>query len=261
MKTAAALIFGIGAAAVCLISFSSYSQPAARTLVLVELFTSEGCSSCPPADQLLGDLDSKQPVPGAEAIVMSEHVDYWDDLGWKDPFSSRLFTDRQRSYGAAFGNADIYTPEMIVDGRTDFIGSNRSQALEAISIAARKPKPAISLAVTPVDDSSVKIQVQMNPLPDITLKNFPEVLLAITETNISSTVIRGENHGRRLTHVGVVRSLTVLGRATPGRSFAAEPVVNVSREWKRRDLRAIAFAQMVKNRQIAALSSISLAKP
>src|SRR5579863_9749163 len=137
-----------GSAAAQMNSASSVSNApdAASTPVLVELFTSEGCSSCPPADGLLSRLGKTQPVRGAEIIALEEHVDYWDRLGWKDPFSSEAATARQNEYAGAFGGHEVYTPQMVVDGHSEFVGSSDGDAVRAIRAASQTPKPAIQLS-------------------------------------------------------------------------------------------------------------------
>ncbi len=131
---------------------------AAATPVLVELFTSEGCSSCPPADALLSRLGRTQPVRGADIIALEEHVDYWDRLGWKDPFSSEAATARQSEYGEAFGGNQVYTPQMIVDGRAEFVGSSDTDALRAIRAASQTPKPAIQLSWEAGDSLAIHVE-------------------------------------------------------------------------------------------------------
>src|SRR5215472_16175220 len=165
----------------------------AQTPVLVELFTSEGCSSCPPADKLLQALEAGQPVAGAHIIVLSEHVDYWDRLGWRDPFSSAQFTERQQDYSRLFRDSGPYTPEMVVDGGAGFTGNDRAEALRTIGHAARAAKAAVRVSG---DTGKLSIDVEG-------VKHGADVMLAITERNLISEVARGENAGRRLTHTAV----------------------------------------------------------
>jgi hypothetical protein len=114
--------------------------------VLVELFTSEGCSSCPPADRLMMELERAPRVAKAEVIVLGEHVDYWDRLGWVDPYSSAGFSDRQARHAARFGLGGPYTPQVVIDGQAEAVGSDRPRVLQAITEASSRQKATVTSA-------------------------------------------------------------------------------------------------------------------
>jgi len=236
------------------------ASTASRVPVVVELFTSEGCSSCPPADRLLQELDAEQPVSGTEILVLSEHVDYWDRLGWKDPFSSPQFTARQNAYARAFGSDSVYTPQMVVDGRIEFVGSDRSRARQAIAAATRQPRTPLELKRAPVEkDSGLGLQIHAGAL--LSGDKEADVFLAVTESKLVSDILRGENSGRTIAHTGVVRRLEIVGRAVSGagESFRGEARILLDPGWRRENLRAVVFVQERRSRRILGAAAVSLA--
>jgi len=132
-----------------------------RIPVLLELFTSEGCSSCPPAARLLETLDQKQPVAGADLIVLSEHVDYWDRLGWKDPFSSPVYTARQQDYSNKYNLDGVYTPQLVVDGRYGLVGSDGREVTDAIQKAIRGLKIPIAISKVSHDGNQITAHIEL----------------------------------------------------------------------------------------------------
>ena len=182
--------------------FAAPAADSSRAPVLVELFTSEGCSSCPPADHILEQLDS-------HVIVLSEHVDYWNHDGWKDPYSSALFTQRQEKYGRQFAIDGVYTPQMIVDGGVQFNGSDGPRATAEIGRAQQHPKARIRL-----ERKDGRVQVTVEDAP-----RSASVILAVAENRGESQVSAGENKGRRLNHVAIVRSLQKIGSVKRGQAF------------------------------------------
>jgi hypothetical protein len=230
-----------------------------RAPVVVELFTSEGCSSCPPADALLSRLEKTQPVEGALVLPLAMHVDYWNYLGWSDPFSSAEFSARQGEYAAAYGKDGVYTPQMIVDGVKEFPGGNTGLALESISKAARTPKAEVRLTRAAFE-GGVRLGVSVERSPQLTEGDVAYVLLAVTESDLSTDVRRGENAGRKLGHAAVVRRLTTLGPLPdrPGEAFAAETNITFDKNWRRANLRAVVFAQERGSRRILAAGALDL---
>ena len=184
-------------------SFAAFGADSSRAPVLVELFTSEGCSSCPPADRLLESLDR-------QAIVLSEHVDYWDRLGWRDPFSGHANTQRQEAYARGFGIEGPYTPQMVIDGVTEFVGNDARRAMDELARARSREKIGVHLART-----AAGVQVQIDPAG-----KAADVWLALADESGTSQVAAGENQGRRLHHVAILRSLRKIGAVKRGTAFA-----------------------------------------
>jgi hypothetical protein len=176
---------------------------APRVPVVVELFSSEGCSSCPAADVLLARLDREQPIAGAEVIALEMHVDYWNYLGWSDPFSQAAFSARQRKRAQYMGNAGVYTPQMVVDGQDEFTGSREMAATSAIERAVRTAHVPVKLAR---DGDAITIDVGTIPTNETT-----RVMMAVTERGLRTNVLAGENRGSTLAHGPVVRSLRDVG--------------------------------------------------
>jgi len=232
--------------------------------VIVELFTSEGCSSCPPADEALARLEKTQPVPGAEIIVLSEHVDYWNYIGWADPFSSADFSARQNEYAQAFGKDGVYTPQMVVDGQAEFIGSDFGQARSAIAKALQSPKAKITVTraqqAAGAKSGAVSFSARVVDIPSVSAGETIEVVLAVTESDLRSNVLRGENSGRKLNHTAVVRQLSVIRRATeqPTEALTAEFTINLERGWRRENLRVVVFAQERTSRRVLGAVTVKL---
>ena len=180
--------------------------------VVVELFTSEGCSSCPPADSVLARLVKEQSVKGAHIIALGEHVDYWDRNGWRDPFSSARFTARQNEYATAFKKDTVYTPQMVVDGAAEFVGSDEARAREAIARAVTAPKAEVTATLS--DSGKQTLTATVDKLPGGV--GEAEVFAAQVEDGLNSHVAGGENRGRHLSHSAVAHTWVSLGRVRPG---------------------------------------------
>jgi hypothetical protein len=226
-----------------------------RTPVLIELFTSEGCSSCPPADALLEKLDRSQPVNGAELIVLSEHVDYWNDIGWKDPYSSHEYSERQGAYAAHFGRSGIYTPQMVVDGHAELVGSDERGAIKAVENEIRFVKVPLSVSGVHFENNNkLSMHVEAGPLEPAIGSPLANLYLAIADESDVSQVSRGENAGRTLKHVAVLRSLVSVGAVDKADKVSKDISVNVSNE-RRGHLRVVGIIQEASAGRVLGVAS------
>ncbi len=254
--TAAAISFLVFVAFA--LSTKAAQSEESRKPVLVELFTSEGCSSCPPADVLLQKLVELQPVPGAEIIAMEEHVDYWNHDGWVDPFSSPEWTERQQVY-VDLTKSEPATPELVVDGQTQLVGSDGPKALSEIEKASRVPTTEVTITSAP-DKNSRRISVSVGNIPENLGKDVAEVWMAVTEDGLHSQATAGENKGRALTHVATVRSLHKLGTADAQKpvAFSGNTEVKINSHWNAANVRVVVFVQRKKSRAILGVGSVKL---
>ncbi len=236
------------------------SASAARVPIIVELFTSEGCSDCPRADALLASLDRSQPVVGALIIPLEEHVDYWDSQGWRDPFSSYQFTARQITYAGKLHAASPYTPQMVVEGTSEFVGSAGQKALAAIAAAEHLPRAEVSLTLEPeaAPNAPLRGAIAVPALP-AGVTESEEIWVAITEDGLASQVSAGENNGRHLEHRAVVRKLDRAGKTKPGEPYSGRIFMKMPSNWKRENLRVVAFVSGSSTGHIYGATSARLA--
>lgn len=266
------LFFVFAASSVALVGLHSAEKSAARgkaqaaaapAAIVIELFTSEGCSSCPPADSFLARLEAEQPVPGTQIIAIEEHVDYWNHDGWIDPFSSQEWTLRQQDYAAAFRRDGAYTPQMVVNGKNQFVGSRSDLAAKAFEEARAVPSIAVTIQKLPVDNpSEPHFAVSVAKLGSPSAKDSAEVWLAITESGLASQVSAGENAGHHLAHASVLRSLRRIGVAdaqAAASSFQGDTSAKLKSGWKRENLSAVVFVQEKKSKHILGAAAIKIA--
>ncbi len=234
--------------AVVVLSFAplGFSQ----TPVVVELFTSEGCSSCPPADALLVKLSQQGAGNGTELVLLGEHVDYWNYIGWTDRFSSSQFSQRQSDYAHAL-NSSVYTPQMVIDGSTQFVGNSASEAQRDIAAAAKAAKPAqVTLHWEAANRLHVTVQAPAQERSD--------VLLATTEDGLSTSVEAGENGGRTLHHAAVVRQLRKIGDVDKG-VFEANVDIGPRADWNAAKLKVAVLVQDEGTMRIVGAATIAYA--
>ncbi len=182
----------------------SHKKDAAKPFVIVELFTSEGCSSCPSADRLLSQIVDNE-YQDAEVMGLSFHVDYWDYIGWKDPYADKRFSQRQRTYAQKLKSYQVYTPQMIVNGRHEFVGSNQRKWMQVYEVeSTNKTNSEISIVNTSIKGKSLQLDLAHQ------LDNGHFINVALVERELSQDVTRGENRGRKLRHDNVVRRFQIL---------------------------------------------------
>ncbi len=233
--------------------------PAAGAPVVVELFTSQGCSSCPPADRLLARLAASGE---GDVIPLSFHVDYWNYIGWTDPFSSSEWSKRQRGYAESLGAGRIYTPQAVINGRAECVGSNETRVREEIARAAREAADGrLTLSLRSGGDPR-RLTLEIAARVERPAGERWAVMVAVFEDGLETPVARGENGGRTLRNSRVVRSLTEAFTlpARAGAERAAELEIALGEGWRRANLGVAAFLQDPASRRIhgAAVARLSV---
>ncbi|MXV15807.1 DUF1223 domain-containing protein [Hufsiella ginkgonis] len=242
------LVVSVAILAIAGFSFTGGEASAGEPLpgfAFIELFTSEGCSSCPPADELVSRIGKE--YAGKPVYILAYHVDYWDRLGWKDPFSSAQWSERQRQYSRWFHQNGVYTPQMVVNGKTEFVGSDESKLRKAI--------------MSPGTPASTPLNLQLKSLsPGVAVINltFPkvdgqELYLASVQKSATVKVTRGENSGLTLPHTNIVRSLQ---QVAPG---IGQVSLVLPKDFDPRNWEIIGFVQNTQTGEILAASTVNSA--
>ena len=242
MRKAISILFAVSCFAGAT-SSQTADAPAVPVPVLVELFTSEGCSSCPPADAWLQRLDSAQPIPGAQLIVLSEHVDYWNHDGWKDPYSSASNTERQSEYVHALGLEAPATPEVIVDGSVNLHLADTQQVMATLQQAAKAsvvPIRIASFAVDPGNAAAVRARIEVD---GSSAPHSADIYEVVALNHAESQVLHGENSGKHLEHTAVLQSLTKVGKVEKGKNFSRDIEIKLKPGTDLKDIRLVVFAQ------------------
>jgi hypothetical protein len=231
----------------------------ATTPVVVELFTSEGCSSCPPADAVLRRLRREQPVGGTRIIALGEHVDYWNYLGWTDRFSSAALSARQTRYQErVFPRGVVYTPQVVVDGVDEAVGSDPAAVRRAIERAAHRDKLDVRIRAVRAGAGAgnVRVSVAVNGA----VRGPADVVLVAVEDDLHTAVGRGENRGRTLSHDAVVRAMDTIGHVDPHDAAPSfERSLPLREGWNAEQMRVIALVQDAASLAILGATEVPLA--
>ncbi len=210
--------------------------------VLVELFTSEGCSTCPPAEAYLQQLDEHQPIPNAQLIVLSEHVDYYNQDGWMDPYSAARYTGRQDAYARVHGLVERYTPEIVVDGTYDIWTKTPQQMEAALNRAALAPKIPVQVLSASVNRGIPELQAEID-VDGTQLRHNADIYAVVALDHAASNVLRGENGGQHLTHVAVAEILKPVGKVKKGAKVHTQVGLKLDPDIASKNLRLIIFVQ------------------
>ncbi len=224
-----------------LASAKSPVKPAPQPVVVLELFTSQGCSSCPPADKALQDITRQATRSGQMVYSLSFHVDYWNRLGWQDPFSSKLFTDRQRQYDRAL-NSQTYTPQLVINGRQDVVGGQRTKIEQAIQTIQRQPASTF----VGVEGSVARDMNQVTVKYALSAAGPYRINVALIQKEVRTDVKNGENGGRTLINTNVVRQFKTIDKAEKSGSVSLPLPIGLSND----QTAVLVYVQRVDNGQI-----------
>jgi hypothetical protein len=257
---AAAIVAGLLAGSAAVAYARHKNDTTAPIPVVVELFTSEGCSSCPPIDTFLRKVDAFQPIKGVQVIGIEEHVDYWNQDGWVDPYSALEWTERQEAYVMKFKDKTPFTPQLVVAGDKEMVGANTTQIFSAIRQAAEQENVQVSVQPGTADGKDAQ-QFSVHVTSAGSAKPAKaDVWLAVTENGLEMQVTSGENSGRTLQHASVIRSLEKIGTLSDktAAAFTADPRVKFKSSWKKPNLHIVVFVQDHKSLQIVGAGSANV---